>query len=511
MSPPETLSPSAMSSSPRPEFGVCLPASQAGLSLAPPAWASLGRRVRSAAQWSLLSLGVRQLAGLATTSILARLVFPEAFGLVAMVTVLTAFLSLLDVGLGWATVQAPQIDQKKASLLFWLGAFIGGGMWGLCVLAGPLVARFYGRAELAGICAVLGAALMCNSLGTQPAALLKRGLRQGTLSLIETSALLAASATAVSLAVWGAGHWALVAQVVMVPFVRLGGLLFASQFRPGRGASFREAGDLVRFGGYYGMCTWVAYFQLYLDSILVGHCWGAEALGLYSRAVYLKTLPTMYAVMTLNDVMVPALSSLRNDPEQFAAAYRKALRAVAFFGCPLGAFLGVAAPEVVRLLYGPAWDPVVPLLRWLALSALALPVLNTVPWLFIATGKGREFLRLNLLLTPMAVVAYGLAARGGPSAMACVNGLAYALPIPLLSVWYAHRAAGLSLGPTVRIVASVGTCCLAAVAAGALAGQWAGDRGVGVSLAAKLAAGGTAYLASAWLLLDALPLGGRRP
>ncbi len=490
----------------------CPPASTVRESLVaapPPTASTIERRVRSGAKWSILALGTRQLVGLITTAVLGRLVLPEAFGLVAMATMLTAFLSLFDVGLGWATVQAREIDRRQINLLFWLGAGIGLTIWGVCLLVGPLLADFYGRSELSGICAVLGAGLMCNSLGAQPAALLKRDLRQQAISVVETLGLLVASAVALSMAASGWGYWALVAQLVALPVVRLAGLLVASGFRPGRSGSLREAAPLVQFGGYYGLCAWVAYFQLYLDSILVGHYGGAEALGWYSRAVFLKTLPTMYAVMTLHDVMTPALAALRDAPDRFAAVYRRALRAVAFVGCPLGAFLGVAAPEVVRLLYGSAWDPVAPLLAWLALTSFSLPLWNTVPWLFIATGKGREFFRLNVIVTPVAVAAFWLAAAGGPLQMARVSGLLFALPIPLFSLWYAHRTAGLALGSTLRDVAPIWIACTAAVLGGLLSGLWTDGWSYAMSLVAKLLVGGGIYGVVCWLLLDSWPLGRR--
>lgn len=477
--------------------------------LATPHSCEIASLARKSAKWSLGLLVARQGIGLVSTALLARLISPAEYGLVAMVTVFTAFLGLLDSGLGWATVQAKELNSRMVNSLFWFGMLWGLFLWAVCAASGALLARFYGHAELAGICVVLGAGLLLNSLAAQPSAILKRKMRQQMLSGIETGAVLVASATALVLAVNGWGYWALAAQVVVVYLVRMAALLVLSDFHPRSPYSISWQGlGLLRFSAYMGGCSWITYFQLYLDNILVGRFCGAANLGYYTRATYLQTLPTMYAVQSMNDVMVPALAALQQDRVQLGQIYRKALTMVAFVGCPAGAFLGVAAQEIVLVLYGPAWQEVIPLLVWLSFPATILPIYNTAPWLFIATGKSREFFWLSLILTPIVAVAYFLVVQSGPLHVTFARCLLFTVPIPLATLYWSHRSTGIDFRETCKTIWPVLVSCVCAVLGATLAGQALAlvTSLPIVSLLAKAVAGGLVYLGSARILMVRLPL-----
>jgi O-antigen/teichoic acid export membrane protein len=487
-------------------LGVRIADSMEGLAAPHPS--EIGTLARSAAKWSLFLLVVRQGVAVLTTAILARFISPAEFGLVAMVTVFTAFLGLLDVGLGWSTVQAKDLNGRMVNSLFWFGLLWGLLLWAVCAGAGSLLAAFYAHEELIGICSILGAGLFVNSLAAQPAAILKRKMRQQMLSGIETVAMVGASLIAVGLAISGWGYWALVAQVMVWSVIRLATLIGFSGFRfQGPRIAWQDL-SLLKFSAYMGACSWTTYFQLYLDNILVGRYCGAASLGFYTRAVYLKTLPTMYAVQSMNDVMIPALASVQRDPTRLGEIYRKALKTVAFIGCPAGAFLGVAAPEIVHVLYGPAWKAVVPLLAWLSIPATVLPIYNTAPWLFISTGKSREFFWLSLILTPVAVAAYSLAVTGGLLNIALARVALFTVPFPLATLYYAHRTTGIDFSQTYKAVTPILVSCIAAVVAAVMGGKAITlvVHSPVASLLTKAIVGGFTYLGVAKILMGQLPL-----
>jgi PST family polysaccharide transporter len=394
---------------------------------APPPEA-VGRLARIGAKWTVLLLGVRQVIGLGTSAVVCRLIAPDAFGLVAMVTPVTAFLLLVaDMGMTWANVQKRDIHWDQVNLLFWIGGLTGVVAWGICIVSSPLIARFFGRSELNSICVVLGASLLLNGLSVQPLALLKRQMRQKVFSLVQTIAAVVAAGVAIAMAAADFGYWALVAQPLTFALVLLILSLQQSGYRPGVPRLSQGMHSLVRFGGYVAACNIVTFFQLYLDNIVIGRYCGAEELGYYSRAYFLRALPAMYAAIAMTDMMVPALVALRADRQRLGAAYRKALRTIAFVGCPLGVLLGVGAPEIVRLIYGPAWGPVAPLLAWLALPAIALPIYHTMSWLFLAAGKARPMFIQSVLVTPVVVLGFFLGVRwgGDRGRCHCGSGLVY--------------------------------------------------------------------------------------
>ncbi len=207
--------------------------------------------------------------------------------------------------------------------------------------------------------------------------------------------------------------------------------------------------------------------------------------------------------------MVSALSALAHDRSRFAAAYGKAIQMIAFVGCLFSVLLGVTAEESVRLIYGPTWAPVVPLVLILSFPAAVVPIYNTTTWLFLSVGKSKQMFLLTVFLTPLVAAAYLCGVAWGTAGIALTNAFLFTLPIPVIALAVAHRAAGLPLLKTLQSVAPIVGCgaaaALAAWGAG-YAGQRAGIHWAAI-LALKLMVGTAVYLALAafWVRPSPLP------
>lgn len=178
---------------------------------AQPSTQSVGVMARLAAVWSGLQIILRHVLSVATTAVLARLLVPEDYGLVAMVATLTALLQVFaEMGLSWATVQRKNLTIGQVSGLFWINLGVGALFWIVVAGAGPLIADFYGEPDLVFIAAVVGAGFLISGAAVQPIALMKRALDFRRIALIEITALLCGAATAIILALAGWGYWALV-------------------------------------------------------------------------------------------------------------------------------------------------------------------------------------------------------------------------------------------------------------------------------------------------------------
>lgn len=396
--------------------------------------------------------------------IVSRYVTPADTGTVAMVTTFVSFIVLFDTGLTWATVQTKNLAEEQLNSLFWIGVLLGLFLWLACIVAGPFLALFYHNENLKLLCPILGLSPFLNSLATQPAALLRRQLLQKTLNSIDTVSIVCSSLIGITMAISHTGYWAIVAQLVMLNLIKVILLLFFSKFKPGKPRYSKDALPLLKFGGWLAMSNYVCYFQLYLGSILMGYAFGDVVLGNYMKAFGLKTLPTMYATMVVTDVMVASLAALQMDKERMGAAYRKALVLTAFIGCPAGALLFPLAPEAVRFLYGSQWELAIPLLKWLSLPAVMLPVSTTTIWLFLAAGKGREQLRMNLWLSSVTVVAYLAALKflKTPQEFIAIEAFLFALPFPIVNLIASHKAVGISLRATIIAILPIICCSLAA-------------------------------------------------
>src|SRR5262245_50357154 len=166
------------------------------------------------AQWAIFVLRFVSLI------VLARLLTPEDFGLVAMVAVFTGVLNLFrDFGLSTAMVQRPTITPELISTLFWINMLVGGVLTALALALSPFIASFYHEARLQALTAALAASFLFNAAGVQHIAILEREMRFTTLGLIDVASALICGALGIVMALKGYGYWSLAAMTVATPLV----------------------------------------------------------------------------------------------------------------------------------------------------------------------------------------------------------------------------------------------------------------------------------------------------
>ena len=383
---------------------------------------------------------VRVVGQLATLVVLARLLPPSAFGLLAMVAAVGLVLDLLkELGLSSATIQKANLTQAQVSALFWINAAAGSLLAVALVLAAPLLAAFYGQPELAPVARWLALGFVMSGLTVQHWALLRRQMRFAAIAGLETTADYAGYATAIGLALAGEGYWALVAQRLVTPGVLMIGSWIVCRWRPARPAAAPELGDLLRYGASVtgsGLATAVARS---FDQVMIGWLWGPAALGLYERTTRLLLLPINTINAPVYSAGMPALSRLVDQPERYRAMFRQIVQKLGLLTMPVFAVAALTSDWMVEILFGPSWTAAVPLAALFSVSAIFLPVLMSMGLLYMTQGRTAELLRATLIdagLCLLAIVA-GLPWGGvGVAAALAIAGLALRTP---LSFWLATR------------------------------------------------------------------------
>lgn len=403
---------------------------------------------------------------LAGMIVLARLLTPSDYGLIGMVMVVVHFAAMFkDAGLAMATVQKETISHEQISTLFWINALISAFL-GLCVLTGsPLVARFYGKPELAPVTAVLSLSFLITGLTIQHQALLRRHMQFGILAAIHVASYVANLIVTILLALAGLRYWALVGGTLTTA---LCGTLLTFLFCPWvpgrmrRGAGVRS---MLRFGGHLTGFNLVNYFSRNADNILIGKFLGADALGLYTKAYGLLMLPITQINSPLTSVAVPALSRLQDDPQRLRSYYRKGLTLASVLGMPVVAFSFVKADEVVRVVLGPRWADAGMIFRVLAVAAFVGTTNGAGSgWVFVALGNVRRQFLTSIPRVIFLVSAFAIGLRWGTIGVAAALSV-YALlvRIPTIMVCFYHTTLRLSdflvaiWRPVVTSVAA-GTC-----------------------------------------------------
>lgn len=376
--------------------------------------AELKRKSARGGATTLASQGMSVVVQLASTVILARLLSPEDYGIMAMVLAITAFAELFrDMGLSAAAVQKKSLSRAQQSNLFWLNVSMGMLLTIAVASSSPLVAAFYKKPELVVVTLVLSSKFLISSLGTQAGAMLVRQMQFGRKAFATISGSVVTLAVAVTMAIQGYSYWSLVWGNVIGGVCTTLLLFILSPFRPSlpsRGSGVRE---MVKFGANVTAFNFVNYFHRNLDNILIGRVWGTEILGLYSRAYGLLLLPINSIRAPINAVAFSALSKLQGDPDAFRNYYLRTTSLLALLSMPLTSFLFVCSRPVIELALGSAWLGVTPIFSVLAIASFIQPASGFAGSLLLSLGRGRRFLACGAFNAGFFAVAFLIGVQWG--------------------------------------------------------------------------------------------------
>jgi polysaccharide transporter, PST family len=460
-----------------------------------PLQSQVSQLARRGINWSFWLMISKSAVSLASGAILARLLSPKDYGLMAMVGTITVLAQAVsDFGLSWATVQREHLQRNQIDVLFLVNCVFGLVLSGVCCLSAPYVAAFYHRPELSKIIFCTSATLFLSALAVQPSALLLRQMKVKEFNLCTFYSVIISSVVTIAMAKLGFGYWALVMQLFLQQAITTVLSFPVSGFYPRLPQHLLEVGTLLAFGGYTAAYGLINYFARNLDNVLVGHFWGATALGYYSRAYFLMTLPGLLIMGVLSGTLIPAMASFRKEPATMEGAYLHAIRLITVLGCAFAVGLAVTAPEVIEIVYGAKWRAAVPILLWLSVAGILQPVQNTAQWLYIVAENGRGMLLLGLVVAGSSTLAFVIGIHSGPVGVARAYAIAntiIAYPILLMG----HRTCGLQIKKTLATSFPLLLCAAIMGAVVYLAGLGFSAAGVAVPsrFALKVILGMTVY------------------
>jgi O-antigen/teichoic acid export membrane protein len=464
----------------------------------------LHHRFLGAAAWMAASRAALGIASIGVTFVMARLLQPQDYGLMAMAQVITGLLAQAQsLGVGQALVQRDHVTAENEQTAFTLALVSSLALYAIvCVVARP-VAIAYGDERVAPLLWVIGLTFPLGAFTIVPGALLRRDLKMRGDAVTSVWSLIAESAVMLVLAWRGQGVWALAAgQLTAVVTTALG----LSLYRPWSvGLRFR-GGDLraiVRFGGGATLSSFLWYAYQNADFFIVGRALGPAALGAYSMAWKLAKMPWERLFRAVTPVLLPLYSRARGEPGELAAALGRLSRFTALVTIPAVAGLGAIAEDVVHVFLGEKWRDVAAPLVWLSVYMSLRSLFSLMPQLLMAAGRIRQEIAFNVLCVLVLPAAFAASVSWGPEGVAA----AWALIWPSLAlVWLVPRtlaAADMShrryLKAVVRPLAATVAMVLAVWAIGQVM-----PSPTPVRLGLRLGAGVAVYLAAIRLLEGSL-------
>jgi O-antigen/teichoic acid export membrane protein len=404
-----------------------------------------GRSIRGATV-SLGGQAAKFALQIGSTVILARLLTPGDFGLVAMVTAVTGFVTCVkDAGLSAATVQREEIDHAAISTLFWINLALSAALMLVVAALAPAIALLYGDPRLVWITLGLAGCFIFSGLTVQHQALLRRQMRFGTLVGIDLVALVIGITAAIAAAAMGAGYWSLVAMVAATSAANAAGVWVLCAWRPGLPSRSAKVRGMLAFGGNLTLSSVVNNGARNLDNVLIGSVWGATLLGAYTKAYQLLLLPFQQFAAPITAVALPVLSRLQADGERFRRYFRNGIFFLTVLGMPVIAFAFVMAGDLVLLVLGDQWTAAVPIFRALAPAAFIETFNVANGWAFTPFGRTDRYLRCVIVSSAVIVAAFAIGLSWGAIGVACGYSIArIVLRVP--QAIYAFRGTPLRLG-----------------------------------------------------------------
>jgi PST family polysaccharide transporter len=394
---------------------------------------NLKQRTISSGVVTLGSQSAKFAINMATTVILARLLPPHDFGLLAMVASVMGLLRIFkDAGLSSATIQKEDITHAQVSNLFWVNMAISAVLALIMAAAAPVIAWFYREPELIGITLWLSLTFLLSGSTVQHQALLVRQMRFKAVAVIEVGCMAAGLLAGVIMALLGCGYWSLVGLNLAMEGA---GFLLSwslSSWRPQLPKRNSGTRPLLNFGVSMTAGSAVAILSQSVDTILLGRFYGSDAVGLYSRAMALLMRPLQQLIMPVGSVFRPALSRLQGEPDRYRRAFMQLYEAMALVGfVTAGLFLAVSRPMTLVLL-GPKWVDTSPIFGAFALAALFVPLAYSCSWLVVSQGRGKDFVLMSTINSAITVASFFIGLPFGPVGVAMsfsLCGLLIQLPV----------------------------------------------------------------------------------
>lgn len=344
--------------------------------------------VVSGIKWTSMSTFGRRILALLANIILARLLAPADFGLVAMAAVVLGFIDIFkDLGTGAALIQRKDVNEGLLSSIFWFNVGFGMFATATTIACAPLIAYLYKEPRVIPILIGMSISFFMSALTIVHNCLLQRQMAFVTLAKIEVAAAIVSYIVGIGAALLGHGVWSLVYQVVTNSAVFLMLIWFASSWRPRVMFVWLEVKSVMNYSLNLASYNVFYYFAQNVDNFLIGRYLGSEALGYYDLAYRLMTFPMQAISAVFGKVMLPYYAQAQNDLPRFRQGFMRAATAIAFVTFPMMLGLLAVREPFVLALFGPKWTPVIGLLALFAPLAALRSVATTTGSIYMAMGR----------------------------------------------------------------------------------------------------------------------------
>lgn len=356
--------------------------------------------------WSFLIQGGTQAINFVVTVLLARLLLPEQFGLIGMISIFLAISrSLLNGGFVSSLIRTKEADNIDYSTVFFVNLISSIVLYGILFFLAPFIAEFYQESILVGIVRVLGFILIINAFSLVQSTKLNKGLQFKTQFKLQIPSLLISGSVSIWMAYNNYGVWSLVAKELVFSFLATIQLWWYAKWIP------RFIFDKEKFNYHFNFGYKLSLTQIInisfdnLYNVVIGKYFSTAQLGYFTRARSLEQLPSGFFYNAFNRVFYPLLSQVNDNDEKLKKVYSQLMKIVVFVVTPILVYLGIIAEPFFRWLLTEKWLPAVPYFQLLLISGVFYPIHKYN--INICNLKGRSDMVLNLSMVQNSLLLLG--------------------------------------------------------------------------------------------------------
>lgn len=376
----------------------------------------------SGLMWSFLEKFGAQCVTLVVSIVLARLLEPDVFGMIGIVTVFMAVLNVfVDSGLGNALIQKKDADAVDFSSVFFFNILMCTALYLLLFLTAPLVAKFFKLPELSPVIRVMGLTLIFSGINNVQKAFVARHLKFKRFFFATLGGTLGAAAVGIFMAVKGYGVWALVGQSLFSSLANTVILWITVKWRPVWKFSGERFKGLFFYGWKLLAASLIGTIYNNLRQLIIGKMYSAESLAFYNRGYMIPNTFVGSVSSAIDSVLLPVLASAQDDKEAVMAITRRSVRISAYVMWPIMMGIAACSEALISVLLTDKWLPSAPFIIIFCITYAFQPLESANLNAIKALGRSDIYLKLDLIRKTIGFTILVSTMWFGPLVMALSN------------------------------------------------------------------------------------------
>ena len=365
---------------------------------------SLRNKTVKGASWSFLDSiagqGVTFLVGL----VLARLLTPEEYGLIGIITIFIAvFNSIVDSGFSNALIRKNDAKDIDYNTVFISNLFLSVVLFGVLYISSPAISGFFNQPQLIPLLRVMGSIVIINAFAIIQRTILVKQVDFKTQTKVSLISSISSGVVGIGMAVGGLGVWSLVGQQISRQFLNSAFLWIYSRWYPKLQFSIQSFKELFTFGWKLLVSSLIDTVWREIYQVIIGKCYSPVTLGQYTRAQQFASICSSNLTTVVQRVSFPVLSSVQDDKERLKNGYKRIIKVVMLITFVLMLGLAAVAKPLVLSLIGEQWLPCVPFLQIICLQMMLYPLHSLNLNMLQVQGRSDLFLKLEIIKKIIAI------------------------------------------------------------------------------------------------------------